>query len=294
MSAPATDVAVGDVLSIRATKRVQQGFCLGHLESGLPVFIHGALPEEELRVRISRVRQGHAFAVVEEVVTAAADRQASDCSAFPYCGGCSFRQISYDAEFELKLQLLGELPHLQHAIDAAKSANRFRTHRGEPDGYRIRARLHQATQTSRPGFYALHSNAIVPFPESPGCRQLADELNEHFAGTAFLDIIAQDEEARLIDRHWRPQHLEICYGQVRYDLIGRVEDMQAARAQIVETLFGPRGHKVTILDTRKHLGHTSSSRADREALTAQDRRNVERAFARDFDMYERVASAPVA
>ncbi|MEM1302797.1 MAG: sulfotransferase family 2 domain-containing protein [Pseudomonadota bacterium] len=111
---------------------------------------------------------------------------------------------------------------------------------------------------------------------------------------AFLDIIAQDDTARMIDRHWRPQHLEISFDQVRYDLIGRVEDMAAARAQIIETLFGARGLKLRILDTREHLGHRSSSRADREALTAQDRRNVERAFARDFDMYARVASAPVA
>ena len=125
-------------------------------------------------------------------------------------------------------------------------------------------------------------------------KVLGRDLETEISLPGFLDIIAQDEEARLIDRHWRPQHLEISYGQVHYDLIGRVEDMQAARAQIVETLFGPRGHKVPILDTRKHLGHTSSRRADREALTAQDRRNVERAFARDFDMYERVASAPVA
>lgn len=197
MSAPTADVAVGDVLSIRATKWVQQGFCLGHLESGLPVFIHGALPGEELRVRISRVRQGHAFAVVEEVLTPSADRQANDCSAFPYCGGCSFRQISYDAEFELKLQLLGELPHLQQAIDQAKATDRFRTHRGKPDGYRIRARLHQATSNSRPGFYALHSNAIVPFPEGPGCRQLANELNEHFAGEFAGNVGGDDASATM-------------------------------------------------------------------------------------------------
>ncbi len=196
MSAAApVEVAVGDVVSLRSTKWVQQGFCLGHLPSGLPVFIHGALPAEELRVRISRVRQGHAFAVVEEVVSAADDRQASDCSAFPYCGGCSFRHISYDAEFELKMRLLDELPHLKQAIDAAQATGRFRAHRGEPDGYRIRARLHQATQASRPGFYALHSNAIVPFPESPGCRQLAAELNDHFAGEFDAGATAFDAQA---------------------------------------------------------------------------------------------------
>ncbi|MEM7597987.1 MAG: sulfotransferase family 2 domain-containing protein [Pseudomonadota bacterium] len=111
---------------------------------------------------------------------------------------------------------------------------------------------------------------------------------------AFLDVIAQDEDARLIDRHWRPQHLEISFGQVNYDFIGRVEEMDAARAHIIDTLFGAKGRSVKIVDTREHLGHKSSSGTYRDALTAKDRRNVERAFAADFEMYESVTRAKVA
>lgn len=109
--------------------------------------------------------------------------------------------------------------------------------------------------------------------------------------SAFLDIIAQDRRALLVDRHWRPQHMEISADQIRYDFIGRVEDMEGARTRIIERLFGPKGHKVESIDTRDHLGHRSSSKAHRDALTAQDRRNVDTAFARDFEMYDRVARA---
>jgi hypothetical protein len=110
----------------------------------------------------------------------------------------------------------------------------------------------------------------------------------------FLDIIAQDDRARLIDRHWRPQHLEISYGQVPYNFIGRVEDMDTARDHIVTALFGLRGQSVRILDTRDHLGHASSSRKHRDALTAKDKRNVERAFAKDFEMYDTVSHTELA
>ncbi|MEL7255122.1 MAG: sulfotransferase family 2 domain-containing protein [Pseudomonadota bacterium] len=111
---------------------------------------------------------------------------------------------------------------------------------------------------------------------------------------AFLDVIAQEEAALMVDRHWRPQRLEISFDQIDYNYIGRLEDMDAARSHIIDTLFGAKGHAVKILDTRDHLGHKSSSRAHREALSAKDRRNVDRALAQDFDMYARVAGAAAA
>ncbi len=110
----------------------------------------------------------------------------------------------------------------------------------------------------------------------------------------FLDVIAQEEAALMVDRHWRPQRLEISFDQIDYDFIGQVEDMETARSHIIDTLFGAKGHSVKILDTRDHLGHKSSSRQHRDALSAKDRRNVDRALACDFEMYESVAGAGVA
>lgn len=118
---------------------------------------------------------------------------------------------------------------------------------------------------------------------------------ESFMGLSeFLDILAHDEGARDLDRHWRPQHKEISYGLVDYDLIGRVEAMDEARRRIVTALFGPAAEKIEVVDTREHLGHRSASREHAENLTARDRRNIERAFARDFEMYEAVAKTEAA
>jgi len=110
----------------------------------------------------------------------------------------------------------------------------------------------------------------------------------------FLDILAQDTGARDIDRHWRPQHKEISYGLIDYDLIGRVEAMDDARQGIVTALFGPEAQAVPVPDTREKLGHRSASHRLVETLSAQDRRNIERAFARDFEMYETVSKRDAA
>ncbi len=118
---------------------------------------------------------------------------------------------------------------------------------------------------------------------------LGRESDAELSLPEFLDILARDEGARDLDRHWRPQHREISYGLIAYDLIGRVEDMSRARHAIVSALFGPEAEAVEVIDTREKLGHRSRSRAWAETLTAQDRRNIERAFERDFEMYDTVA-----
>ena len=202
--------AVDSVISIRAEKWVQQGFCLGYLPldhagaspddfshdfsgdgdasgpRGFPVFLHGALPGETVHARVTRSNNRHCFALVEEVLSPAASRTTSDCPAFPRCGGCSFRHIDYADEVALKLQLLDELKFLRQCIDDARALERFKTHTAAPDAYRTRARLHRANPDAPPGFYELHSNRIVPIPETVGCRQLAPDLNE----AALQELVA--------------------------------------------------------------------------------------------------------
>lgn len=195
----AASVEVDSIVTVRAEKWVQQGFCLGYLDvhspesspdlrssSGFPIFLHGAIPGEEVRVRITRANNRHCFGLVEEVLQPSEQRLASDCSAFPRCGGCSFRHIDYTAEVELKLRLLDELKSLQACIQLAKKSDQFQVHSAEPDGYRTRARLHRASRTDWPGFYGLHSNQIVPVPADTGCRQLSPDLND-----AILEEIQQ-------------------------------------------------------------------------------------------------------
>lgn len=139
----------------------------------------------------------------------------------------------------------------------------------------------------------LHS-ATNPRHRRDLMQYLGRDLDEKIGLSAFLDILAQDEGARDLDRHWRPQHKEISYGLVPYDLIGRVEAMPAARRAIVAALFGPGAEAVKVPDARTHLGHRTDSQKLRDSLTAADRRNVERAFARDFEMYKAVARAEAA
>ncbi len=159
------------ILTLRAEKWVQNGFCLAHDEAGRPVFVHGALPGETVEVEVDRERSTHRFARTVRVIEEATERIQPDCSVFGSCGGCSFRHLSYADECALKLELLGEFAHLRELRE--RGALSFVP--SPADGYRTAVRVHRAGD--RLGLFALHSNEVVPLPPE-GCRQLAEPLRE--------------------------------------------------------------------------------------------------------------------
>ncbi|WP_417259923.1 sulfotransferase family 2 domain-containing protein [Celeribacter sp.] len=105
--------------------------------------------------------------------------------------------------------------------------------------------------------------------------------------SSFIDILAHDEGARNLDRHWRSQRLEMSYDQIPYDFVGVVEDIKPAMAHIITAIFGGDAAG-EIEDTRKSFGHQTTSKDWREGLSAQDIKNLETAFAPDLEMYEQV------
>lgn len=101
----------------------------------------------------------------------------------------------------------------------------------------------------------------------------------------FLAAMADDPGARDVDRHWREQRKEISFDFIPFEYIGDMADLNGAMTHVIQTIFGTRPQ---LQDTRATMGHKSKSRELREAMTAQDRRNLERAYADDFEMYEEV------
>lgn len=101
----------------------------------------------------------------------------------------------------------------------------------------------------------------------------------------FLDIMAHDEGARDVDRHWREQRKEVSYDFIPFDFIGDMADLNGAMTFAIQEIFGETPQ---LQDTRTSLGHKSRSRELIEGMTAQDHKNIETAFGPDFEMYEEV------
>jgi hypothetical protein len=103
----------------------------------------------------------------------------------------------------------------------------------------------------------------------------------------FIALLASDEGARNVDRHWRSQRQEISYDLIPFDYIGTVEDIKPAMDHIVRTIFGAKAVG-QIVDTRRSMGHKTFSKDLIATLTNRDMKNFHKAFGPDFEMYETV------
>ena len=140
------------------------------------VFVAGTLPGEEWRVRITRV-QGNAVwgRGMERLSAAHPHRVASDCPAFPKCGGCALRHIDYEEEQRFKLHKVNEafrrIGGTDFRIETIVGAD-------ENAAERCKAIFNVGTDDAGhivAGFYRPRSHEIVSAPDCALVRQEARE-----------------------------------------------------------------------------------------------------------------------
>ncbi len=83
-----------------------RGFGVGRLESGKVVFVEGAYPGEEVKVRITKEKKDYAFAEVVEIVKASRERRSPVCPYFRECGGCQWMDASYTEQLRMKREIV--------------------------------------------------------------------------------------------------------------------------------------------------------------------------------------------
>ncbi|MDR1463921.1 MAG: 23S rRNA (uracil(1939)-C(5))-methyltransferase RlmD [Oscillospiraceae bacterium] len=179
-----------DVLTLSVTGMTLQGAGLARAE-GLLVFLPGACPGDTVRAVIVKTKGNCAFGKCLEVLEPSPARIPSACQAFPRCGGCAFRHITYEAELALKQREVGEIlrriggltPELRPILGAER-----------PDRYRNKAMVPLGWDGGRvaAGFFAPHSHRIVPLPDAtpPECAGGPGRLDCRLAPVSFGGLLA--------------------------------------------------------------------------------------------------------
>lgn len=103
----------------------------------------------------------------------------------------------------------------------------------------------------------------------------------------FIALLANDEGARELDRHWRSQRKEISYDQIDFDYIGTVDTLKPSMDHIVKRIFGIEALGNSV-DTGGDLDRRTELQKMVETLSSRDIKNLEMAFEPDFEMYEMV------
>ena len=146
---------------VQIEKPIYGGAFLARLE-GKATFVPLTLPCEQARIRIMEDKRSYATAEPEEIVSPSKDRVQPRCPHFGFCGGCSYQHGSYEAQLDLKTQILLEtfqragVPHPEQIGVLA----------GEPWGYRNRIRL-AFVADGRVGYRGRRSHDIIAIKECP-------------------------------------------------------------------------------------------------------------------------------
>lgn len=143
---------------------------------GMAVFVPGLLPGETAPVRIVKVQSRFAFGRMEgSPGEPSPARRTPDCPAYPRCGGCTGRHMSYQATLEAKRQQVQDcfqrIGHIEIAVPPVLGM-------ADPFAYRNKTALPLGGTADAPmvGFFAPRSHALIPISRCPNAMPPADAL----------------------------------------------------------------------------------------------------------------------
>ena len=148
-----------DLINLTITNMTLQGDGIAR-HGGVPVFVPGTCPGDRVKTLILKAKPNCAFGKCVEILSPSTQRIDPGCGAFPRCGGCAFRHISYDTELEIKQREAGEtlrrVGGIALALEPILGAE-------SPDRYRNKAMLPVCMDHGRvyAGYYTRHSHRVV-------------------------------------------------------------------------------------------------------------------------------------
>ena len=146
-----------DEIEIEITDMTDEGSGIGRFQ-GMAVFVPCTAVGDKALVRLLKVKKTYAYAKLLKIIVPSPDRTENDCPAFPRCGGCVYRHISYSAELKIKYSRVYEAVKRIGGVDL-KPREIIKS--DSPDRYRNKAQ-YPVAEDGALGFYSFHSHRIAP------------------------------------------------------------------------------------------------------------------------------------
>jgi len=145
--------------TVTVDKIIPGGLGLARDGHGLAMLIPFVLPQEVVKVNISRRHRSYATAEALEIIRPHPDRCLPPCPNFGHCGGCHLMHTAYQIQKKIKLDCLREaLVHSKCLASAAAAVGFIGC--PVPLHYRQRLRL-QVDDRGRLGFFKPRSHQLV-------------------------------------------------------------------------------------------------------------------------------------
>ncbi|MDD4773635.1 MAG: 23S rRNA (uracil(1939)-C(5))-methyltransferase RlmD [Eubacteriales bacterium] len=159
-----------DIYTVEITDMTNLGAGVARV-GGRVIFVNGGVDGDTLVIKIIKVARDYCVARCERIVIPSPHRAQSACAVSNRCGGCVYRNITYEHELELKrsrvisaFRKAGLNPEITGVLNT-----------GVRDGWRNKIQL-PAGPDGKMGYYAPHSHEIIEFGTCLLHRREFDEI----------------------------------------------------------------------------------------------------------------------
>ncbi|SMB80080.1 23S rRNA (uracil1939-C5)-methyltransferase [Desulfonispora thiosulfatigenes DSM 11270] len=157
------------------------------------IFVPGAIPGEEVKVKITEVKKSFARGVLKEIIVASKNRNQENCTLIDTCGGCSLQHMNYDAQLEMKKEIVESTLKKIGGIEIEVAPT---IGMDEPVAYRNKGQFHVHKKDGQVtlGFYNKNSHDVMG---TNNCSLFSEKINEI---VVFLEEILTDEQIKVYNQ----------------------------------------------------------------------------------------------
>lgn len=171
---------------------------------GCVVFVENVCPEDEVKIKITKVKKSFAQAEVAEVITTSPRRVKPFCPMLKACGACQLQMIDYDYQLEIKRQIVEDsirkIGGLDVEIPLPVPSPEIKNYR-----HKIQFPISQTKVSKRllAGYYKPQSHEIVNIKYCPVQPEICDRIIDFIRENASkFEISGYDEKTHTGDlRH---------------------------------------------------------------------------------------------
>lgn len=169
---------ISDEHIVKIEKFSNNGYGIAKID-GQVVFVENACPEDEVKIRITKVNKNYASAKITEIKTPSQYRVKPFCPMQKVCGACQMQFIDYDYQLKLKKQIVEDamrtIGHIETPVNDVIASPQIQNYR-----QKIQYPVSQTKNSNRiiAGYYKPQSHEIVNIKYCPIQPETCDKIIE--------------------------------------------------------------------------------------------------------------------
>ena len=164
--------------------------------NGQVVFVDNACPEDELKIKITKVNKNFANAKIAEIITPSPHRVKPFCPMQNVCGSCQLQFIDYEYQLALKKQIVEDamrtIGHIDTPVNNPIPSPQIKEFR-----HKIQCPVSQTKVSKRllAGYYKPQTHEIVNIKYCPIQPEICDKVIDFIRNKAYsFNITGYNEE----------------------------------------------------------------------------------------------------